>query len=68
MENIKIAFQVILEGEKAPTGYQYVNYHMVFNIKIEHLHRKACPVVGFLMKKKPIVITVWSLERLYAFP
>ena len=29
MENVMIAFQVISEGEKAPNGYQYVNFHMV---------------------------------------
>ena len=33
MKNVKIAFQILPEGEKAPHSSQYVNCHMVFDIK-----------------------------------
>ena len=35
MGNVKIAFQIIPKGEKPPNGFQYVNCHMVFDIKME---------------------------------
>ena len=41
MENVKIAFQIILKGDKPPNGFQYVNCDMVFNIKMEDFWRKA---------------------------
>ena len=39
MENMKIAL-TIPEGEKPCIGFQYVNCHMVFDIKMEDFQRK----------------------------
>ena len=36
MKNIKVAFQIISEGEKSPNGFQYVDCHMMFDIKMEN--------------------------------
>ena len=33
MENVKISFQTIPEGESPPNAYQYVHCYMVFDIK-----------------------------------
>ena len=33
MENVKIIFQTIPKGKETPIGFQYVNCHMVFDIK-----------------------------------
>ena len=46
MKNVKVAFQIIPKGEKPPNGFQHVNCHMVFDIKMEDFHRKACLVMG----------------------
>ena len=46
MENVNITFQTIPGGEKPPNGFQYVNCHMAFGIKIEGFCRKACLVAG----------------------
>ena len=46
MENVKITFQTIPKGKKPPNGFQYVNYHMVFDINMEEFCRKACLVAG----------------------
>ena len=35
IENMNIAFQIVPDGGKPPNGYQYVNYHIVFDIKID---------------------------------
>ena len=34
MENVKMAFQNIPKGKKPPNSFQYVNCHMVFDIKM----------------------------------
>ena len=46
MENVKITFQIIPDGKKPPNGFQDVNCHMVFDIKIKDFQRKTCLVAG----------------------
>ena len=41
MENVKIEFQTIPEGKKPHNGFQYVNCHRVFDIKMEDFHRSS---------------------------
>ena len=45
MGEVKVAFQIFDNGKKAPNNYQFVNCHIVFNIKMENF-RRACLVVG----------------------
>ena len=61
MENVKVAFQILTNGEKAPKGSQFINYHMVFNIKIEDVRRKACLVVGVHVTPMLEVITYFTM-------
>ena len=35
MENVKTAFQIIPKGDKPPNGFQYINRHMMFHIKMK---------------------------------
>ena len=35
MENIRVAFEVLPDGKSAPIGHQFVQCHMVFDIKME---------------------------------
>ena len=35
IENVKFPFLTISKGKKPPNGFQYVNHHMVFNIKMK---------------------------------
>ena len=35
MENMKMAFQTLPKDEKPPSGFQYVNCHIAFNIKMD---------------------------------
>ena len=57
MENVKIAFQTIPNGEKHPNRFHYVNSHMMFDIKMEDFYRKACLVAGGHMMHTPDTIT-----------
>ena len=61
MENVKILFQTIPEGEKPPNGFQYVYCHMVFDIKMENFHKKACLMVGGHMPHTLDTITYSSV-------
>ena len=60
-ENVRIVFQSTQEGEMAPNGYQYINFHMVFDIKIKYLHWKAYLVAGGHVIHTPDVITFSSM-------
>ena len=41
MENVKLTFRNIPDGTKAPIGYLFVRYHIVFNVKMGDLRNKA---------------------------
>ena len=57
MENVKFAFQIIPKGNEPPNGFQYVNCHMVFDIKMEDFQRKAHLVMGGHMTHTPDTVT-----------
>ena len=57
IENVKIVFLIICKGKKPPSGFLYVNCHMVFDIKMEDFKRKAQLVVGGHMTNIPGTIT-----------
>ena len=40
MENLKVAFDILDEGSKAPPGYRKASGHMVFDVRMT-LKRKA---------------------------
>ena len=35
MENVRVAFEVLPDGKPVPIGHQFVQCHMVFDIKME---------------------------------
>ena len=35
LENVKVAYEVLPDGKSVPIGHQFVQCHMVFNIKME---------------------------------
>ena len=53
MENAKIAFDILPDGQSSPQGYTRINCHMIFDINIEDLHRKARLVAGDNMTETP---------------
>ena len=59
MKNVRIAFEEF-EGDKEdiPPGYQFVNCHMIFDIKmVKGFRRKACMVAGGHTKEVPALLT-----------
>ena len=61
MENVRVAFNVLPDGEDPPPGYQFVRCHMIFDIKMEDFRRKARLVAGGHMTDAPPTITYASV-------
>ena len=63
MRNVRPAFEVF-EGTKdqLPVGYQFMNCHMIFDVKFgENFRRKARLVAGDHMTKMPATLTYLSV-------
>ena len=60
MENVRVAFKVLPDGKSVPIGHQFVQCHMVFDIKMEDFRCKARLVAGGHMTKAPATITYAS--------
>ena len=61
MKNVRIAFEEF-EGDKEniPPGYQFVNCHMIFDIKMgEGFRLKALMIAGGHITESPSSLTYW---------
>ena len=61
MKNVRIAFDILPNGESAPNGYKQIRCHMIFDIKIEDFRRKARLVAGGHMTDAPKCMTYSSV-------
>ena len=62
MKNVRPAFQVLENGQPLPNrNYQYVECHMIFDVKMEDFRRKARLVAGGHMTEAPAAITYASV-------
>ena len=61
MLNVRVAFNVLDEGQPVPPGYQFMRCHMVFDIKMEDFRRKARLVAGGHMTEAPATLTYASV-------
>ena len=57
----KIAFKVLNPDEQIPPGYQQINCHMIFTVKIENFRRKARYVAGGHTTDAPATLTYASV-------
>ena len=60
MKNVRIAFKILPDGQSAPIGYQKVPCHMVFDVKMEDLRRKARIMAGVHKTDAPATVTYAS--------
>ena len=51
MENVRMTFEIISDGKPVPIGHQFVQCHMVFNVKMEDFRQKSRLVAGGHMTK-----------------
>ena len=61
MKNVQIAFKILDDGKAVPPGYQHMDCHMVFDIKLDGFKRKAWFVAGGHMTETPAVLTYSSV-------
>ena len=51
LENVKVAFEILPDGKKAPINHKFMQCHMVFNITMDNSRCKARLVAGGHMTK-----------------
>ena len=61
MKNVRAAFKILPDGERAPNGYQRIHCHMIFDVKMENFQRKARLVAGGHQTNAPDTITYASV-------
>ena len=61
MTNVKVAFKVLPDGANDPIGHQYMDCHLIYEIKLDGFRRKARLVAGGHMTKAPAVMTYTSM-------
>ena len=61
MANVKVAFTILLDGAEEPVGHQYMDCHLVYDIKLDGFCRKARLVAGGHMTKAPAVVMYASV-------
>jgi len=61
MKNVRVAFKILPDGERAPNGYQRIHCHMVFDVKMENFQRKARLVAGGHQTNAPDTMTYASV-------
>ena len=61
MKNVQVAFGIHEKGDTTPVGQKFIKCHMIFDVKIEYLRRKARVVSGGHMTDIPPTITYVSV-------
>jgi hypothetical protein len=61
IKNVDVAFEDLEENEGIPIGYQFVKCHMIFDVKVGSLKRKARYVAGGHMTEPPAAATYASV-------
>ena len=41
MTNFRVAFDILKDGDRAPTGHKQINFHLIYDVKMEDFRRKA---------------------------
>ncbi len=53
MKEVRIAFNILPDGQSAPIGYQKIPCHMIFDVKMEDFRQKSRLVAGGHRTKAP---------------
>ena len=61
MTNVRVAFDILKDGDRAPMGHKQINCHLIFDVKMEDFRRKARLVAGGHMKETPKCMTYSSV-------
>ena len=61
MTNVRVAFNILKDGDRAPIGHKQINCHLIFDVKMEDFRRKARLVAGGHMTETPKCMTYSSV-------
>ena len=61
MTNVRVAFDILKDGDRAPIGHKHINCHQIYDVKMEDFGRKACIVAGGHMTETPKCMTYSSV-------
>ena len=61
MENVRVVFEVLPGQKSVPIGHQFVQCHMVFDIKMDNFRQKGRLVTRGHMPKAPATIMYASI-------
>ena len=60
MANVRVAFKILDDGADPPPGYQFMKCHIIWDIKLDGLRRKARLVAGGHMTKTPPPVMTYA--------
>ena len=61
MTNIRVSFDILKDGDRAPIGHKQINCHMIYALKMEDFRRKARLVAGGHLPETPKCMTYSSV-------
>ena len=61
MTNIRVAFDIMKYGYRAPIGHKQINCHLIYDVKVVDFRRKARLVAGRHMTETPKFMTYSSV-------
>ena len=53
MTNVRVAFNILKDVDRAPIGHKHINCHLIFDVKLEDFRRKAQLFAGGHMTETP---------------
>jgi hypothetical protein len=63
LNNVRNAFHLLEEGQTIPPGCQFIQCHLVFDVKLDGFKFKSRVVTGGLMVDAPRFLTYASMIR-----
>ena len=61
MTNVRVAFDIMKDGDRAPIGHKQTNCHLLYDVKMEDFRSKARLVAGEHMTETPKCMTYSSV-------
>ena len=64
MKNVRVAFDILKDGDRAPIGHKQINFHLIYDVNMEGFRRKARLVANGHMTETPKCMTYSSVDGL----
>ena len=62
MSSVQVGFYIRGKGDTQPTGYKFIKFHMIFDVKMEDLRCKTRVVAGGHMIDMTLIIKYASVN------